>query len=264
MHISAPALSRAIRLLEDELGHELFTRKGRGIELNERGQVLLTAVRDGMRLIHEGMLGVLGNQLSGVVRVSSQGLITTAYVLPAIRQVHREHPELRPELRSHSLREIVAMLLSGELDVAFTSTKTVHERLQTEHLGTETSGVYCGRGHPLFEYENPSSEELCRHDFVAPIADEYGEPGEGWPPSLTRRIALHVDQMRIGIDACASGEYLAVLPDVLAAQHGNALRRLPLEITAKIELYAVRREALGPSGRAEAIVEAVRAQIAGR
>jgi DNA-binding transcriptional LysR family regulator len=65
-------------------------------------------------------------------------------------------------------------------------------------------------------------------------------------------------------EVCAKGELLAALPDVVAARHraaGLELRRLPLEVVRPTEVYAVWREQLDTPGRAEALVEAVRAQM---
>ncbi|MEM9315446.1 MAG: LysR family transcriptional regulator, partial [Pseudomonadota bacterium] len=41
LHITAPALSVQIQKLEEQLGHQLFERKGRQLVLNEAGRVAL-------------------------------------------------------------------------------------------------------------------------------------------------------------------------------------------------------------------------------
>ena len=45
LHVSQPSLSTAIRHLEEELGIELFDRKGKSTVLNENGQNFLRDIR---------------------------------------------------------------------------------------------------------------------------------------------------------------------------------------------------------------------------
>ncbi|RVA63909.1 LysR family transcriptional regulator, partial [Mesorhizobium sp. M7A.F.Ca.CA.001.11.2.1] len=42
LHIAQPALSRQVRMLEEELGFALFLRHGRGMVLSEQGKEVLT------------------------------------------------------------------------------------------------------------------------------------------------------------------------------------------------------------------------------
>src|SRR5690554_4873240 len=48
LHVSAPALSRTVRLLEEHLEVELFNRVGRRLVLNSAGEQLLSAVQEAM------------------------------------------------------------------------------------------------------------------------------------------------------------------------------------------------------------------------
>jgi DNA-binding transcriptional LysR family regulator len=81
---------------------------------------------------------------------------------------------------------------------------------------------------------------------------------------VPRRIGIHADQMRVGVELCARGEYLAVLPDVFARTSGvGPLRRLPGAEIPSVPMFAVHRPTLGPRGRAEALVEAVQRRING-
>src|SRR5581483_2269624 len=53
--LSPSALSRAVRLIEDELGEPLFVRAPSGLTLTARGQALLTATRDAMRGVDDAL-----------------------------------------------------------------------------------------------------------------------------------------------------------------------------------------------------------------
>ena len=61
--------------------------------------------------------------------------------------------------------------------------------------------------------------------------------------------------MQVGLDACASGAYLSVLPWPVAERAG--LRRPPLRGVRSAALYAMHRPTLDSSGRTEAVVEAL-------
>src|SRR5262249_8467723 len=57
--VSAPALSRAIHLLETRIGHPLFDRAGARLHLNACGRELLASLRVAMRALDEGVEAVV-------------------------------------------------------------------------------------------------------------------------------------------------------------------------------------------------------------
>lgn len=265
--IGAPALSRSIRLLEKRLGTKLFLREGRGLQLNEEGKQLLAAARRAMAHVHEASLALRGDTFAGPVHIASSGMVTTSYLLPALLELRSTHPELVPVLSGPPPQDVVVQLRRGMLDVALTSDPIEAHGLKRVELGVETSGVYCGPGHPLYERTDVDFHEIAEHDFVGP-APTKGRGSEGWPVDVPRQVGAVVDQMRIGLAFCASGGYLAVLPDALARSYAQGvLRRLPVELAARVSLYGIHRARLGSGksrdqGRAEILVEAVRKQIA--
>lgn len=264
LYVSASALSRTIRLLEEDVGRRLFLRNGRRIELNESGQRLLTSVRNAMRMIHEGLLAIDGTELSGPVHVATASLVTTAHVLPGLRRLRQEHPELVPHVLDHDEREVAALLLRGEIDVAFVTRPVAHAQLTKLHLGACTSGIYCGPGHPLHGAEATTLDAVLEHAFVALAPDDRGLSPESWPAAVDRRVSLVVSQPATGLAVCAAGELLAVLPDAVGRSpiYRGRLHRLPLEIVPATDLFAIHRTTLTEGGRAEAVAHAVARELA--
>src|SRR5688500_1401843 len=119
LFVTAPALSRAIRLLEKDLDVSLFRRTGRRLELNESGRCFLDAVRDAMRLMHEATLHVKAEQLSGPVRIASAGVITTTLLVPALDELRRAHSDLVPLVTTPAPNDLSALLRRGIVDIAF-------------------------------------------------------------------------------------------------------------------------------------------------
>lgn len=264
LFVSASALSRTIRLLEEGAGRQLFLRNGRRIELNEAGQRLLVAVRNAMRTIHEGLLAIEGTELSGPVYVATAGLVTTAHLLPGLRRLRREHPELVPHVLDHDDREVGPLLLRGDLDVAFLTRPVADAQLAKVHLGTTPSGIYCGPGHPLHGATAVSLPQVLAHPFVALAPDDRGLSLESWPAAHDRRVSLVVSQLSTGLEVCAAGELLAVLPDAVARSptYRDRLHRLPLDLIPPTDLFALHRVTLGEGGRAEAVAHAVAQELA--
>lgn len=263
LSVTPPTLSRAVKLLERDLGLELFHRSGRSLVLNDRGRVMLGALRDAMDRIDGGLDAVLGDGLEGRVRVFSSGVVTTAGLLPALRALRAEHPRFRPHLVSDAT-DVLQRLRGGEIDVGFLSDALRHPDLVTEHLGIARSGVYCGPDHPLAARPDVGLEEILEHDFVGPPPDELGRINDGWPARPARRFGAHVDQMRLGREACATLGLLAVLPDAVARSTTGGpglVRLLADDVIPPIDVYATTRKSSQGIGAAHAIIEAVRTQL---
>jgi DNA-binding transcriptional LysR family regulator len=264
LFISSSALSRTIRLLEDDLGRRLFLRNGRRIELNEAGQRFLVAARNAMRIVHEGLLEIEGTMVSGPVYISTVGLMTTAYLLPGLRRLHANHPELIPHVIDQGRRDVNGLLLRGEIDVALVTRPMAHAQLKKLHLGVVPSGIYCGHGHPLLGHRTITEAQLLEHSFVALCADERGLSLENWPATLDRKVGMYVSQLWASMDICASGQLLTVLPDVVGTSpnYRDRLHRLPIDVVPPTDLFALHRVTITEGGRAEVVTQAVARELA--
>ncbi len=259
LHIAPSALSRAVGLIEEDLGITLFERAGRNIALTPQGQVLLQAVRDAMRLIHAGLTELESSDLSGPLRIAAPSTITRMILLPAIRELRRAYAGLRPTFESVPHAALAMALGAGDLDVAFTNDAVSGVGLTCRPLGRYSSGVYCGVGHPLFGAHADDPAALLPHAFVAPPADLLGHPRDGWPIDLPRFVDIEVADLQVGIELCLDGTHLAVLPDRLAIPdvERGTLFRLAVDVVPPRAYFASHRSTLTRAGAAEALLLAV-------
>ncbi|MDR3097568.1 MAG: LysR family transcriptional regulator [Paraburkholderia sp.] len=118
LHLSQPAVSGQLRLLQEEFGEPLYQRDGRGVRLTPTGEQLAAyaarlrdtwrdalAFRDALRGLERGTLRI--------------GASTTpaSYRLPyLVAAFHRRYPDVKLETASGNTTDVVAML--GELDIA--------------------------------------------------------------------------------------------------------------------------------------------------
>ena len=250
LFVTPPAISRSIRLLEEDLGRPLFDRVGRRIRLNAAGEALLQSVRESMRRIDDTVQAITEQRLIGPVRVAAPLSFLSILVLPATEALLRDHPELEPHLTSADAFHANAALLAGQLDLALLTDPVPHADLTIEPMELVSRGLYCGPGHPLFDDPAPTWDAVSRSPFAA-----LPEGQERWPPALPRTVGVRVAHPSLAIEACARGRFLALLPDLVVREHprGASLRRLPLEPVGDETLYAVRREELN-AGAVEGLV----------
>jgi DNA-binding transcriptional LysR family regulator len=117
--LTQPALSAAVRKLEDELRVELLVRTGRGIDLTEAGRVFLAHAEDAVRRADAAVMAV--RELMGLERGSIRiggGATATSYLLPqVVSAMRRDHPGLRFYVREAGSSAVAAAVQSGELDL---------------------------------------------------------------------------------------------------------------------------------------------------
>ena len=120
IYTSQPGVSKNIKDLEDELGVELFVRRGkRLLSLTEPGKELLETVE---RILRDAQnLRNIADHFSS----REQGSLTLAtthtqarYALPdIIKQFRERYPQVHLVLHQSSPREIVDMLMAGDADI---------------------------------------------------------------------------------------------------------------------------------------------------
>lgn len=259
LHVSASALSRSVRMLEEAAGVQLFERQGRRIMLNDAGREFLVVVRSAMRMLDDGLESITSRTVTGSIRISAPGPFASLWVLPAIARMRAEHPGLVPEVLPMSAELSGAALLAGKLDLALLDDPVPRPHLRVDRLVDVGYGVYCGEGHPLFGREDVTEEDVLAHPFAAPPEGE----DDHWPPDVPRQIGVRLSQLQLGVELCAAGACLAVLPNPVATKWTGPgrLTRLPFEGFAPTALYAVYREPLGTTSKTDLALAAVRAEI---
>jgi DNA-binding transcriptional LysR family regulator len=251
--VSPSALSRSVRQLEEHLGVELFDREGR-LLLNDQGRDLLGVIRKAMALVDEGVENINSRVFSGTVRIAARGSFASVFVLPAAIELRKHHPKLAPEVHSMSAANVNTELHAIRMDLAVLDDPIPDAGLRVEKLCELTYGVYCGPTHPLFEVPDPSAEQILAEAFVGPL------PGQNdhWPPEVSRIVGSRFEVLHHGLELCAAGSYLAVLPDRIAQSSERGLRRLSFRELRPTTVYAVYREPVGERTKIDVVLDAIR------
>lgn len=163
--LSQPALSRRVKLLEEEFEAELVQRSGRGIALTEMGRLV---VAEG-RILAERFdrlkvdVGQRVRLEAGVVRVGG-GATAVSYVLPqAIGKFRRACPGVRFDVREAGSRDVENAVRQESLElglVTLGADAQRHTDLVVRPLFTDRIVLVAGSGHPLAGRRSISASQL--------------------------------------------------------------------------------------------------------
>jgi DNA-binding transcriptional LysR family regulator len=118
-HVAQPALTRAVRSLERELGTELLTRHGRGVELSPTGRLVVEAAR---RILAEvSVIEGLGRRqgaVGDVLTIAATPTIQADLGSGLIQDFWRRHPEFPVRfVHCESRQHVGDAVASGAADV---------------------------------------------------------------------------------------------------------------------------------------------------
>ena len=167
---SQSGVSKHIKDLEDELGVDLFVRKGkRLLGLTEPGQELVAIVE--RILLDTQNIKKLGEQFSN----KDKGQLSVAtthtqarYALPkVVTQFKKQYPKVNLILHEASPKEIVSMLLDGQADIGI-ATEALQDvaELATFPYYSWHHGVVVPAGHDLDNKKKLTLEQIADYPII--------------------------------------------------------------------------------------------------
>jgi DNA-binding transcriptional LysR family regulator len=173
LYRTQPAVSQAIRRLEEQLGERLFDRQTKHATLTDAGSVLF---REGTRLIHlaeEAKAAVKRQSARGRTILRIAGSEVGAHVvLPAISTFMREHGGMSVEFHSVAAAHLAAEVTAGTFDVGVGAPERVPAQLDHIRVAVQDCGfsLVIPRGHPLCGRKSAAMSVL-HHERLVVVAD---------------------------------------------------------------------------------------------
>ncbi|AJQ84615.1 LysR family transcriptional regulator [Xanthomonas oryzae pv. oryzae] len=184
LHLTQPAVSKRIALLEAQLSARLFDRLGRQVVLTEAGQALLPRAQrilaelQDTRRVLEHLGAAFGGRLS---------LATSHHVglhrLPALlRSFATQHPQAALDIQFLDSELAYAAVLRGELELAVTTlAPETHAPLRAQPIWHDRLHCVVAPDHPLAARPAVSLDDVVAHPAVLP------DPG-----TFTHRIVANL------------------------------------------------------------------------
>jgi DNA-binding transcriptional LysR family regulator len=269
-HVSPPAISKAIRKLETELGVRLFERTTRRVALTAAGQRALERCRRILDDVdHLGAdLGGGSERPAGPLRIGAMEVFSIELLPAAIADVVSIHPEVVPLSYEMIPQRMIERLVAGELDVGFTIGASPLPGMAMRPLGTSSGVLVCGRRHPLASKRRVGPRDLQEHASVVPrffglehlpSLDQF--PDDRYP----RRVGATIELLQMAVELVARGRYLGYFPEISVRSHLRSGRLRALRGVTGAEpfrLHAMHRAGASPPPAAEVLIDRVGALVA--
>ncbi|EOD00821.1 LysR family transcriptional regulator [Caldisalinibacter kiritimatiensis] len=159
-HISQPALSQQIQKLEESLGYELLKRSNKGVELTEKGLIVLKYA-DNLVRTYEAMMEHLkeDSENGGTIKIEACWPIAT-YALPCVLyKIKNKFPHHNYELISNSFEAIEENIRNNIADIGVVYGKPNDSSLAYYEIGTDNLVL-------VASYDYKIDDEIKFEDFL--------------------------------------------------------------------------------------------------
>lgn len=117
LYISQSAVSQSIKSLEQKLGHPLFVRNTKKVELTAEGETLYRHVQPAVSLLSQGENQLLHTTSSEApLRIGASDTICRYFLVPFLQQFHQEFPEIHIKVTNATSIGCVELLENRQVD----------------------------------------------------------------------------------------------------------------------------------------------------
>jgi DNA-binding transcriptional LysR family regulator len=268
LHLSQPAISRRIQILERELDAPLFERIRTGVVLTDAGraflphaEALLASLNDGIRAVED-----LRGTRRGAVTLAVVGTLASTTLTERLRRFREEHHAIDLRIRTALSAEVSALVRRGDATLGLRYRLDPDPDLVSSKIYDEQMVPVCSPQHRLARSRRVKPEALVGERWVAfpPRVDGSREPYSAalshWFAvcDLTESEIIPIDSLTAQKRMVEAGFGLALLPasSVDEELRSGTLRVLRVNtISAKIPVVLIYRRRAFLSGATQALME---------
>ena len=202
LYTSQPGISKQIRLLEEELGIEIFVRNGKRIvAVTEPGKAVLAIAQ---RILHDaGNLKQVGQEFhshdSGHLTIATTHTQARYALPPVVKQFIKRYPKVQLGLHQGNPTQIAEQVLNGEADIAIaTESLSLYDDLVTLPCYEWHHCVVVPPKHPLLDEKKLTLAKIAQYPIVT---YDFAFSGRGKINEVFEKAGITPDIALTAIDA---------------------------------------------------------------
>lgn len=246
IHITQPAISKQLSVLESHFGTALVERRGRGVNLTPAGEIFYRHAREMLDLMHRAEQDI--RNISGEIRgrlVIWASTIPGNYILPGIIGIFkRQYPDVQTVLHIGDSKEVIRKVLEESAHIGAVGVAPNNKRIEGIKFFEDELLVIVPNDHPF-----AGKEEITLETFVTePLV--WRETGSGTRSVVERYLTqggLNTDKLKISLELSSTGAIVAAVEagaGISIVSRWSILKELALHniATLKIEDLPMKRD----------------------
>ncbi len=171
--VAQPALSRQMRMLEDELGTRLFDRHGRGMVITEQGRTVLRHATRILKEVDAIKADVIEetDAFGGHVSIGMPPTVSNILAVPLLTAIHAAHPTVKCRMVSSYSLYLLDWMYRGEIDIGILYDPQSIISLKCEPLVEEVFHVVAPASAGLSADQPVPFTSLAGKPFLLPSAN---------------------------------------------------------------------------------------------
>jgi len=187
IHLTQPAVSLQIQVLEEIYQTKLFDRSSSAVSLTPAGEVLYKYAKEILALYAtaEKVIGKLIGLVKGSITIGAGSNIGN-YLLPSvITDFKNTHPKIKIHLQVGNTKRVVELLNSGTIDLGLVEGDVVRQKMIVKRLISDELLVIVSPQHPWAKKKEVSITDLTNEPFI------FREAGSGTRQVIEKFLARH-------------------------------------------------------------------------
>lgn len=176
LHLTQPAISKRIALLEEQVKASLFDRIGRQVALTQAGQVLLSKAKLilGEVIAAQRAIADLQGDVQGKLSIATSHHVGLHYLPPFLREFSTQYPQVKLDLHFLDSEQAYYEILQGRFDLAIITLALQQDtRIQSETLWHDQLEFVAAPTHALAAKSHLQLADLSLHQAIMPDTSTY-------------------------------------------------------------------------------------------
>lgn len=226
INLSQPALTKSIRILEEELGTALFLRLPRGVRLTEAGAMFRARAREVEAAWNASLvdLQVQAKGLGGQMRIGAGPVYSAVYFPMVLAELRARFPNLQVSVLTGVGADLLPALQNGDIRAyaggVADATDALGREFVNEVLYMQANSLFVSRHHPIFRKDGFGPEDLLDYPWLSLFSggtakgriDKFFHD-RGLPAP---QLALESHSLQIAVKMISDHNFIACMPVPLA------------------------------------------------